>query len=156
MDLAHVAAGGRFRRCVADPGVLREAVADRRISQGVEDGLPGGEPTIAEQGGLGKAHGLVERDRRPVAAIEVRRPHESHSSGSQRGSAALDQDALGGAEEIETHGGNDHPRVLPRSRQVGRFPWAQVGRRARLDHHLARLAKAVYVHSRCGTRTINQ
>ena len=156
MDLAHVAAGGQFRRCVADSGVLREAVADRRISQGVEDGLPGGEPAIAEQGGIGKDHGLVERGRRPLAAIEVRSPHESRLPGSQLGSAALDQDALGGAEDIETHGSNDHPRVLPRSGQAGRFPRAKVGRRAGLDHHLARLAKVVYVHPWCGTGTNNQ
>ena len=47
-------------------------------------------------------------------------------------------------------------RILPRGGQTGRFPRAQIGRRARLDHHLARLAEVVHVRSWCGTRTNNQ
>src|SRR5712692_6593817 len=133
------AAGGPRHR-----GRLRETLADRRMAQGLENGLPGAEAATGNRQALGGRGRTDERRSRAVVATEGGRQDSTRPSRRRVCASSLRGGLADGAQaeaEHRRHGAVERPPLLPRVGRSRRLPGPQRRWRARLDYALARLGK---------------
>ena len=125
--------------------LLRTAVADRGISQSVEDGLKYRVTATQSCRTLRSICWTDQRRGSPLASAEVTCSHESGGSSAVRSPSSVAQDAKVSPQRFGPRSRPDRWTVLSRSRETRGISRPQERRGTWLDHTLARLGKIKYL-----------